>query len=286
MNVSSVLFASVNFFSLRCASASKMYRIGGGGRIGITSNYLFVFPRSVRARQSRRSGCRVPIGIKAITSECDRREQENDRGRDDRLLETLPKETGFQCDIARWRWRCGHKRRDLSVENRVRVVLCHAKLSRASRAKSGPPRDKLFSGDKILLMNAFWNSFETLLGLGVEPRNLTFVQISVRAIIVFLVTLATVRLRTQALTFRGKLRSTRSCWLILAAVLSRAINGSAAFFATLGRGRGFGASPSAVRFFSHSIPMGLAFSLKADPMSLSAMDKGRTDDVAQSHLNA
>ena len=43
-------------------------------------------------------------------------------------------------------------------------------------------------------MNAFWNSFETLLGLGVEPRDLTFVQISLRGIIVFLVTLAAVRL--------------------------------------------------------------------------------------------
>jgi hypothetical protein len=74
-------------------------------------------------------------------------------------------------------------------ENRVRVVLCHAKVSRASRAESAYPRDKAFSGDKILPINAFWNSFETLLGLGVEPRNLTFVQISLRGIIVFLVTL-------------------------------------------------------------------------------------------------
>src|SRR6266545_4790777 len=61
--------------------------------------------------------------------------------------------------------------------------------------------------DTIWSMNAFWNSFETLLGLAVEPRDLTFVQISLRGIIVF-----------------------------LAAVLSRAINGSAAFFATLGGG--------------------------------------------------
>ena len=120
-------------------------------------------------------------------------------------------------------------------------------------------------------MNAFWNSFETLLGLGVEPRNLTFVQISVRAIIVFLVTLATVRLGHKRSLSR-KTPFDAVLLVILASVLSRAINGSAAFFATLGRGRGFGASPSAVRFFSHSIPMGLAFSLKADPMSLSAMD--------------
>ena len=79
-------------------------------------------------------------------------------------------------------------------KNRVSVVLCHAKVSRASRAESAYPRDKAFSGDKILPTNAFWNSFETVLGLGVEPRNLTFVQILLSGIIVFLVTLAAVRL--------------------------------------------------------------------------------------------
>jgi hypothetical protein len=65
-----------------------------------------------------------------------------------------------------------------------------------SRKPRWPPsrRDKAFSGDKILPMNAFWNSVETLLGLGVEPRDLTFIQISLRGIIVFLVTLITMRL--------------------------------------------------------------------------------------------
>ena len=43
-------------------------------------------------------------------------------------------------------------------------------------------------------MNAFWNSFDTLLGLSVEPKDLTFVQISLRGIIVFLATLIMVRL--------------------------------------------------------------------------------------------
>src|SRR5713101_2633606 len=43
-------------------------------------------------------------------------------------------------------------------------------------------------------MNAFWNSFDTLLGLGAEPKDLTFVQISLRGIIVFLATLIMVRL--------------------------------------------------------------------------------------------
>jgi hypothetical protein len=43
-------------------------------------------------------------------------------------------------------------------------------------------------------MNALWNSFETLLGLSVEAKSLTFVQISLRGIIVFLATVAMVRL--------------------------------------------------------------------------------------------
>ena len=50
----------------------------------------------------------------------------------------------------------------------------------------GLPRDNALSGHKILTMNAFWYSFETLLGLGVEPKNLTFIQISLRGVIVLL----------------------------------------------------------------------------------------------------
>ena len=84
-------------------------------------------------------------------------------------------------------------------------------------------------------MNAFWNSFETLLGLGVEPGNLTFVQISLRGIIVFLVTLAAVRLGHKRSLSR-KTPFDAVLLVILAAVLSRAINGSAAFFATLSGG--------------------------------------------------
>src|SRR5438045_4913889 len=84
-------------------------------------------------------------------------------------------------------------------------------------------------------LNAFWNSFETLLGLGVDPKDLPFVQISLRGIIVFLVTLATVRLGHKRSLSR-KTPFDAVLLVILAAVLSRAINGSAAFFATLGGG--------------------------------------------------
>ena len=96
-------------------------------------------------------------------------------------------------------------------------------------------RDQVFHGDTILPMNALWNSFETLLGLGVEPKDLTFIQISLRGIIVFLVTLVAMRLGHKRSLSR-KTPFDAVLLVILAAVLSRAINGSAAFFATLGGG--------------------------------------------------
>jgi uncharacterized membrane protein YcaP (DUF421 family) len=84
-------------------------------------------------------------------------------------------------------------------------------------------------------MNALWNSFQTFLGLGVEPRDLTFVQISLRGIIVFLATLMMVRLgQKRSLTHKTPFDAL--LLIILASVLSRAINGSAAFFATIGGG--------------------------------------------------
>jgi uncharacterized membrane protein YcaP (DUF421 family) len=96
-------------------------------------------------------------------------------------------------------------------------------------------RDKASHGDTILPMNAFWNSFETFLGLGVEPKDLSFIQISLRGIIVFLVTLIAMRLGHKRSLSR-KTPFDAVLLVILAAVLSRAINGSAAFFATLGGG--------------------------------------------------
>jgi uncharacterized membrane protein YcaP (DUF421 family) len=123
----------------------------------------------------------------------------------------------------------------ISLKNPVSVVLCHAKVPRASRVRSAYPRNKAASDDNMLVMNAFWNSLQTLLGLGVEPKDLTFVQISLRGIIVFLVTLTTVRLGHKRSLSR-KTPFDAVLLVILAAVLSRAINGSAAFFATLGGG--------------------------------------------------
>jgi uncharacterized membrane protein YcaP (DUF421 family) len=84
-------------------------------------------------------------------------------------------------------------------------------------------------------MKAFWNFFQTLLGLGLEPKDLTFLQVSLRGIIVFLATLITVRIgHKQSLAQRTPFDAV--LLVILASVLSRAINGSPPFFATIGGG--------------------------------------------------
>src|SRR4029077_16299519 len=102
-------------------------------------------------------------------------------------------------------------------------------------SRNGHAGDKVSCGDTMLPMNALWKSFEIVLGVGVEPKDLTFVQISLRGIIVFAATLAMVRLgHKRSLAHRTPFDAV--LLIILASVLSRAINGSAAFFATIGGG--------------------------------------------------
>ena len=84
-------------------------------------------------------------------------------------------------------------------------------------------------------MNAFYNFLDPWLGLGVEPKDLTFLQISLRGIVVFLATLAMIRIGHKRSLAR-KTAFDAVLIVILASVLSRAINGSAAFFATIGGG--------------------------------------------------
>lgn len=82
-------------------------------------------------------------------------------------------------------------------------------------------------------MNAFYDFVSPLLGLDAQPKDLTFIQISLRGIIVFLATLIMIRLGHKRSLAR-KTAFDAVLIVILASVLSRAINGSAAFFATLG----------------------------------------------------
>jgi|ERR1043166_354038 uncharacterized membrane protein YcaP (DUF421 family) len=84
-------------------------------------------------------------------------------------------------------------------------------------------------------MNAFLNFFGPLLGLDARPEDLTFVQISLRGAIVFIATLIMIRLGHKRSLSR-KTAFDAVLLVILASVLSRAINGSSAFFATLGGG--------------------------------------------------
>ena len=82
-------------------------------------------------------------------------------------------------------------------------------------------------------MDAFWNFISTLLGLELEPKHLTFVQISLRGAIVMLFTLIIIRLGDKR-SLSKKSAFDAALLIILASVLARAINGSAAFFPTLG----------------------------------------------------
>ncbi len=82
-------------------------------------------------------------------------------------------------------------------------------------------------------MQAFWDFIGPLLGLGVEPKELTFGQISLRGVIVLIFTLIIIRLGDKRSLSR-KSAFDAALLIILASVLARAINGSAAFFATLG----------------------------------------------------
>ena len=94
---------------------------------------------------------------------------------------------------------------------------------------------RLFRDDNIADMNAIYDFIGPLIGLGLEPKDLTFVQISLRGVIVFTATLVMVRLGHKRSLSR-KTAFDAVLLVILASVLSRAINGSAAFFATLGGG--------------------------------------------------
>ena len=73
------------------------------------------------------------------------------------------------------------------------------------------------------------------LGLGQEATALTFVQISLRGIIVFIVTLAIIRCGDRRFLSQ-KTAFDAVLGFILASMLARAVNGTAAFFPTLGGG--------------------------------------------------
>jgi len=84
-------------------------------------------------------------------------------------------------------------------------------------------------------MNTFSELLHTFLGIGTEPKNLTFLQVSIRAVIVFIATLVMVRLGSKR-SLAEKTAFDAVFIVIIGSMLARAINGSEAFFPTLGTG--------------------------------------------------
>ena len=73
------------------------------------------------------------------------------------------------------------------------------------------------------------------LGLGLDSSSLTFTQISLRGIIVFIATLAIIRCGDRRFLSQ-KTAFDAVLGFILASMLARAVNGTSAFFPTLGGG--------------------------------------------------
>ena len=84
-------------------------------------------------------------------------------------------------------------------------------------------------------MNALQDFFVALLGLGAEPKHLTFVQCSVRGIVMLLCAIVMLRLGSRRALAEKTVLDTVFI-VILGAVLSRAINGPSPFFETIGLG--------------------------------------------------
>jgi len=84
-------------------------------------------------------------------------------------------------------------------------------------------------------INTFSQLLHVLLGLGTEPKELTFLQVAVRGVIVFIATLIMVRLGSKR-SLVEKTAFDAVFIVIIGSMLARAINGSEAFFPTLGTG--------------------------------------------------
>jgi uncharacterized membrane protein YcaP (DUF421 family) len=112
---------------------------------------------------------------------------------------------------------------------------CERELDSIFFSENQHKRERDSFGDKSLAMNTISQLFEELLGLGMEPKQLTFLQISIRGVIVFAATLVMVRISSKR-SLAEKTAFDATLLVIIASVLARAINGSAPFFPTLGTG--------------------------------------------------
>jgi len=79
------------------------------------------------------------------------------------------------------------------------------------------------------------SGFDSLLGVGREATSLTFIQIALRGVIVFVATILIIRCGDRRFLSQ-KTAFDAVLGFILASMLARAVNGTAAFFPTLGGG--------------------------------------------------
>jgi uncharacterized membrane protein YcaP (DUF421 family) len=132
-------------------------------------------------------------------------------------------------------------------------------------------------------MNSFSDSLSALLGLGLEPKQLTFLQISLRGVIVFIATLIIVRLSDRR-SLTKKSPFDQILIVILASILSRAINGSSTFWSTIGG--------AAVLVLLHRLLalascrwLGIAVAIKGQPHILVEEGQLRTTAMRKNHVS-
>src|SRR5438046_672812 len=99
----------------------------------------------------------------------------------------------------------------------------------------GPWSDVPACGRRLGQNGPVMTDLGTFLGLGREAAGLTFVQISLRGLIVFVAALVIVRCGDRRFLSQ-KTAFDVVLGFILASMLARAVNGTAAFFPTLGGG--------------------------------------------------
>jgi uncharacterized membrane protein YcaP (DUF421 family) len=87
------------------------------------------------------------------------------------------------------------------------------------------------------MMYNFYQSAGGMLGLDVDPKDLTIVQMSLRSLVIFVTALLMLRLAHKRF-FAQRNPLDMLLALIIASTLSRAINGNAAFFPTIVAGFG------------------------------------------------
>jgi hypothetical protein len=96
-------------------------------------------------------------------------------------------------------------------------------------------------------MNTFSQLLHTLLGIGIEPKELTFLQVSVRGVIVFIATLIMVRLGSKR-SLAEKTAFDAVLVVIIGSMLARVIKWIRGLFSDAGHWIRSGVPTSAFRF--------------------------------------